>query len=879
MKISNQKCIRRLSLKNMVATKARNIIAIIAIALTTLLFTALFTIMMSISKGYEQSNFRMVGTSSHGEFKRLSKEQYELLKEDEGIEEYGLRRVVGIGSSQEFLKNYTEISFMDENTTEWGFTTPTTGKLPKEGTNEAAADTRVLKILNVPLELGAEFSITMDVDGKETTESFVLSGWWEYDLVSPAGNVLIPHSRLEHIFEKLNTEFIDDSIGSYMMTVMLKDGKDIFGEMSEILARNGFQAMDRAADNYVSIGINWGYASEGIFGDMDAGTIIIGILILAIIILTGYLIIYNIFRISVANEIRHYGMLKTIGTTGTQIRKIILIQAMVLSIVGIPVGMLLGWVIGGVLTPYVIEQLNGIMDAGTSISPIIFVFSMIFALLTVLISCFKPAKIAGSVSPVEALRYTESISSNKTRTGKRGTSLWGMATANLAGRKGRTLLTVLSLSLSVLLFTLTITFVKSFSIDKYLSGMAAADFQVSGAEYFNVTMGWNVDNAMSMDEIEQFSELEAITDSGITYGIDWENSPRAFFEEETVRARMKAYGYDADSIEEAVKSEKEFVESYKDGKYQGKISDIVQIVGMDSFCATKLTVTEGEITRLFGEEKAIAVTEDSLLRVGDKLCVSYLDKRELVNQRTSEVYAEYEDIPEEEWPDIITNEEWHEEEYTIVAKVAGMDILGYRFSFGEKLLFSSQEMLANTTEAAPLYYLFDVDDEKEAQTEAFMAQYTENSLWGYESKAIVAEEFQSFNRMFLILGCTLSFVVALVGILNFINIVLTGIVSRRKEFAILQAIGMTGNQLCRMLVFEGLLYTAGASVMAVVLNFLTIPMGKVIEKVFWFCEFRYTIVPMLISVVVLSAIGIVIPMITYQILIRKSVVERIRETE
>ena len=293
MKVSNQKCIRRLSLKNMMATKARNIIAIIAIALTTLLFTALFTIVMSISKGYEQSNFRMVGTYSHGEFKRLSEEQYHILKDDEAIKEYGLRRIVGIGSGQEFLKNYTEISFMDENTVKWGFTYPTTGALPKEGTNEAAADTRVLQILNIPLELGAEFSVTMDVDGKETTESFVLCGWWEYDLVSPASNVLIPHSRLEEIFDKLDTEFVDASIGSYMMTVMLKDSKDIFGELSGILERNGFVAQDKSADNYISIGVNWGYASEGLFQNLDSGTLLSVFLILLVIVLTGYLIIYN----------------------------------------------------------------------------------------------------------------------------------------------------------------------------------------------------------------------------------------------------------------------------------------------------------------------------------------------------------------------------------------------------------------------------------------------------------------------------------------------------------------------------------------------------------------------------------------------------------
>lgn len=879
MKVSNQKCIRRLSLKNMMATKARNIIAIIAIALTTLLFTALFTIVMSISQGFEQSNFRMVGTSSHGEFKDLSKEQYQILKEDTAIEEYGLRRVAGIASGEVFLKNYTEISYMDENTAKWGFNYPTTGALPKEGTREAAADTRVLRLLNVPLELGTEFSVTMDVNGKETTETFVLCGWWEYDLVSPASIVLIPHSRLEEIFLKPDMEFSDSAIGAYLLEVMLKDSKNIADEMGEILERNGFQTTDSSAENYINIGVNWGYTGEGLLGKTDAGTALSLLLILSVIVLTGYLIIYNVFRISVANEIRHYGMLKTIGSTGTQIRRIILIQAMVLSCAGIPIGMLLGWGTGVVLTPLVIQELNGIADAGVSVSPMIFIFSALFAVITVLISCFKPAKIAGSVSPVEALRYTEAASNRKSRAGKKGTSIWGMAVANLSGRKGRTILTVLSLSLSVLLFTLTVTFVKSFSLDKYLSGMAAADFQVSSVEYFNVTKQWSADTAISRAEIEKLAALEGITDSGITYGVEAECCPMAFFEENIVRARLKYFGYNDAMTEEYINQGKEYLKYYKDGKYQGKVSDVVQILGMEPFCITKLTATEGDLSKLFEEEKTAAVIEGSLLEIGDKIVVSYLDKSEFVNQKTKVVYNEVEEIPEKELQDVMINQESHEEEYTVVAKVKDLGTLDYRIYMGENLLLNSDELLANAHQSAPLYYLFDLEDEKEAEVEAFMAQYTENSTLDYESKEKVSEEFNSFNRMFLVLGCTLSLVVALVGILNFINIVLTGIVSRRKELATLQAIGMTGNQLCKMLVYEGLLYTAGASVIAVVLNLLTIPMANIVEKLFWFCEFRYTCLPMLISVPVLAGIGIVVPMITYRILIRKSVVERIRETE
>ena len=73
------------------------------------------------------------------------------------------------------------------------------------------------------------------------------------------------------------------------------------------------------------------------------------------------------------------------------------------------------------------------------------------------------------------------------------------------------------------------------------------------------------------------------------------------------------------------------------------------------------------------------------------------------------------------------------------------------------------------------------------------------------------------RSMFLLLGGALSFIVWLVGVLNFFNAIFTGIITRRREFAVLQAIGMTGRQLKRMLMLEGLLYTLGAVGVSLVL--------------------------------------------------------------
>ena len=119
--------------------------------------------------------------------------------------------------------------------------------------------------------------------------------------------------------------------------------------------------------------------------------------VLALILLTGYLIIYNVFHISVAGDIRFYGLLKTIGTTPRQLRRIIRTQALLLSLIGIPVGLLLGWLLGGILTPVIVARLDGVSSV-VSVSPVLFVGAALFALVTVLISCRRPGRLAGKVS-------------------------------------------------------------------------------------------------------------------------------------------------------------------------------------------------------------------------------------------------------------------------------------------------------------------------------------------------------------------------------------------------------------------------------------------------------------------------------------------------
>lgn len=396
LKVSNRKCIRRLSDRSLKAAKTRNIIAVLAIALTTVLFTSLFTIGASINYSFQQQNFRQAGGDMHATFKNLTEEQLLELQDDPLAKESGARLFVGMtGDEPPFNKSHVEISYMDESEAKHYFIEPAEGSLPREGTDEAATDTRVLALLGVEPKVGAKFTIPVGID--ENTQdaqyierTFTLSGWWEYDSAIVASNVLLPRSAAEDLCA-LSAGDPQSQTGKWHLDMMFSSAFGIRENAEQVLANHGYQCDDPNADNYIAIGVNWGYSAAQIDATADPMTILALAAMLLLIMFTGYLIIYNVFQISVTNDIRFYGLLKTIGTTGKQIRRMIRRHAFLLSLAGIPLGWVVGFVVGVWLTPIIMAQ-TSYTNAFVSFNPLIFIGSAIFSLLTVRISCHRPAK-------------------------------------------------------------------------------------------------------------------------------------------------------------------------------------------------------------------------------------------------------------------------------------------------------------------------------------------------------------------------------------------------------------------------------------------------------------------------------------------------------
>lgn len=930
MKVANKKVTRRIGFESMKAARWKNLVAILAIALTTVLFTALFTILLSVRDGYEAHNFRRVGSCSHGGFKYLTEEQVQELSGDEDIKEYGLRRIVGMAKEAPFHKNQVEISYCDENMARWMFMEPEEGKLPREGTNEAATDTAILSLLGVEPVIGTEFTMTFDVDGTEATETFVLSGYWEYDPVITANHVLIPLSRAEEIFEKYAISFQDGMTGTWNMDVMLNNSFRIIEKLLAILERHGYQEENRYEENYIPTGVNWGYISSEVFRNMDITFILAVAAMLALIIFTGYLIIYNVFRISVANDIRFYGILKTVGATGRQLKCMIRQQAFCLSVPGILTGLLLGWAIGGGLVGIVINEMS---EVRKQVSADIWIFTgaALFSLFTVFMSCRRPGKLAASVSPVEAVRYTESNTfTKKERSGsaRKGASLPRMAWANLGRSRSKTAVTVVSLSLSLVILNITVTLSNGFDMNKYLRDIKA-DFLVADASYFRFR--WDCDRGISEDLIAELEAQGGIAEGGRTYGnrsgeiIGEEGRCYQYVTEEVYRNK-RSY-WEEENLQYWVETE---------NREQGLIQDEVQLYGMEPFILDQIEVVEGDFSRLYGEGNYIAAVRNhgselfgNWAEPGDKVLIRYVDELEYFNPSTGEVYPDYDAIRDGE-PYRTRPRGGRLVEYEVAAVVEIPTEFSYRYWFTTEFVLNADTYKEHSGTDSIVYYAFNMEEagkdafaegqgsqgryeelhadesgeshesgkdpgssgssdkgsadsvDYESNMERFLADYTENAdtQCSYESKATFVASFDSLRKMYIILGCVLSFIVGMVGTLNFVNVIVTGVLSRKRELAILQSVGMTEKQLKSMLILEGLYYELGSVAAALILTLVSVPVtSHVMNGMLWFFSYHFTVMPVIAVMPVFALLGVLIPWAACRSLSKRSVVERLREAE
>lgn len=830
---NNRPVLKLLAKRSLKAQK--NTIAVLAIMLATLLFTSLFTIAISLQTAMQESNMRTTGTSAHAGIKRLSWEEYEKLSSDTGIKDIGYSIIIGNAVGDDFNKMPTELRYGDETYSELTFNTPDTGHLPEQK-NEIATSRIVLDAMGLPDKVGTQMELTFTTDTDTFTDTFTLCGIWDGDAVAYRQTMLLSKKYTEQVAPVIHgeTDGTTPPVGTgYIDAVMMMPTAwNIEKQALEVTSKYGL-------DERVSINDAYGMATVSLSSMLPLVT---GI---AVIFIAGYLLIYNVFYISIAQDIRFYGMLKTLGTTARQIRKIVYKKAIKLSLMGIPIGLLLGWPIGRLLLPAIVNMLTDDIRIVTTVNPLIFLVAIVFSAITVFISCQKPAILAAKVSPMEALHYIEQAGGKKKQRRSKHISTMMMAKNNLTRNKKKVMIVTLSFALSIVLLNSVYTYVTSFDFDKFVADFSLTDFTVSDTTVINNYAPYNTAN-VSQDFISQAESLNGLEDIGNIYL--W-TSKQPLSENDL--ARLQELSASSSDIANEL-------ENYSVRQEHG-----VNVYGLDDFPAEYVQVLDGELnTEQWKAGTGVYVTPLRMMgdgslclyKPGDQISVTQLDG-------TNKVY------------DVLA-----------VVSIPSALQTPLQVDMGLDYIFPTNELLGNMVSAdqPAMKTIFNVDEEHQLATENWLKNYTTNTdtALDYLSKVTLRQIFDGMINMYRLVGGALCAILALIGILNFINSMTTSILSRYREIAMLQSIGMTGRQVKQMLIYEGIGYSIlgllGSLILSVIASLTVVRMmGAELTYFTW----HFTLLPVFLCIIPLILITAIVPLVCYNKISQKTVVDRLRIAE
>ena len=875
---NNKAVIKKLANRSFRSNKMRNVIAVIAIALTTFLFTAVLTIGMGASGTLEYSMAKMIGTGADALVQGLSEEQFQQLKENSMFEKVGCWVPIEIMTNTNRI--FAEIDYADQPQLELRMQTPRTGSAPQKA-NEVLVSANILNDLNIEEKIGAEIPIEFKnrQSGQMYHFDMIVSGI--YDTPNEKSeSVIVSKAFMEENPEMMN-EIAQgrEGCGIYDADVIMRDSSMVKERISEFVRSIGGNPDDRSAENYVRVAPNTFLSNNSGGSIMWLVAGVFGVLFM----FCGYLLIYNVFEIAVTNDIRQYGLLRTVGTTSQQIKRLVNRQALYLFLIGTPFGLLFGILLGRSILPaalqmFAVDYSGKNIEVGTLPYLGIIAGALLFSGLTVYISTRKSVKKASRVSPIEAIRYVEqdavSIKRKKTNT---GAVIPRMAKANLQRNKRRTVFIVISLTLSIVLLNSVFIFSGSFDEDAYIENQTRSDFIVYSP---GIQAAWGDnfghDSAVPEKAVEEIKEQPGVTNEVYLY--------RNTFEDDHISCDWGTpYVVDNTNKEQRMLPEHLNLGVYQTengGHTVGLTADnhpLGNVFGFSENFFDRLDIIEGETD--------LSVLKDKLWNGNNVILMGEYDDHGNFDGAESAFYFGL---------SVGDTIQFYEngtptEEFTIIAKVAATHSETTMTGGGSNIaqiiegpkIFMAENKFKEIYETPTLYgFLFDVEEQYQQEMESYLAQDTDVA---YTSILTMKATVSGVKNVVLLIGGVIGAVFALVGLINFINLVMTNIITRRHEFATMQSIGMTNQQLRKMMISESFSYVllagivgtlaAGVLGMTLVRAFVDISPSSIMMT------FQMTLLPALIMLVLFLVLAFIVPVIALRLFNNRSVVERLRVNE
>ncbi len=384
------------------------------------------------SYAYNITNEYAASTAYQGIFQNLSQENISLLKEDPHIQKVGVYQSVGMTEQENGITMGMVCS--DETTMQLSNITLLEGHMP-QAADELLVERGYIDTLDLKVGTGDTISLYYrnQASRQLETKDFRITGFIqttaENDRDRVAYNAIVSQN-----FVRENPAL---SIGPVAAMISVHDtAKYTNQELKELIQTIGLDcgiSADNIKVNNLYIDSN-NMSNETVLTVLPVGLVLIGVC---------SLVVYNIFYISVINNVVSFGQLRTIGTTKKQIRQIISREGNYLALHFIPFGCMAGAVLSFLIDRSAFQLLPDI---------VIVFLSGIAVFVCVRLSVLKPAKIATSASPVEAFRYSGYSGTKKRKKSRKHLTPFSLAVMNLSRNRKKSILTFISLALSGTMF-------------------------------------------------------------------------------------------------------------------------------------------------------------------------------------------------------------------------------------------------------------------------------------------------------------------------------------------------------------------------------------------------------------------------------------------
>ncbi|MCQ4773586.1 ABC transporter permease [Lacrimispora saccharolytica] len=547
--------------------------------------------------------------------------------------------------------------------------------------------------------------------------------------------------------------------------------------------------------------------------------VVCGTLILGIV-LFSVVVIYNIFQVGIAQKVQEYGKIKALGATRKQMKQLIFREGILLAVPSIPLGLLFGFLIAKVSFNWLVEQGNlvssGIKNHQVPLFSLTIMLICIFvSFLTVVLALRKPMKIVSRISPIEATRYLD-----------------GSKTQKQSRRKGRKDVTVFSMAMAnvtgnpkrtiATILTMGLCCVLFVIISNYV-GNIDTEHEVRiainhGQFELQLDYSQNYDEAYSENNLDTILQNNPLNDSMIE---EIKSIPGVtdVMTREIVSVNLNGTRYPADIV-----SKNDFDFMRQDG----------DIGSMDYDQAVK----NGEI--FFGWSEWM---EQDGYAPGESIAFDF---------------------------------ENGSETYTYQGKIAGSFVSADTYLVIPEGVYRS----INPRGTAYGYLWVDCDKKDVASVEQSLNTLISNTshikMDTYHAQLQSAE----YASRMMKLGCYLFMaIVGLIGFMNLANTMIINITTKKQEYGVLQAVGMTNKQLNLSLQIQGLIFTIGTICVALAAG---LPLGYALfsyakhNGIFGMNVYHVPLIPILVMILLVGILQIVLSCVLSSNLKKETLVERIR---